>query len=148
MYLPNNQTGVDDILQNCTKILGSLTVTSDYVGSLDLRRVTNITGTLLLSSTKDLTGLVAQHLSYLNYLWTIDLPAITLSLPAMEQVGFIDMMSQKKALAVYLPALETANSIKLAGSLAPYVNFLSPCRFPFLIRTVVSMCPDCASPLY
>jgi hypothetical protein len=92
--------------------------------------VTNITGTLHVGST-NLTGVVAQHLSYLDYLSISGLPTITLSLPALKQVGFVDVVSQKKALAVDLPALETAHSIELAGPLARYVNFLPPRRHPF-----------------
>lgn len=133
--LASNQTGIDELLKDCTTLIGEYSISRQYTGSLSLRNIVNITGSLDIDAVPGLTGLVAENLEYVDLLYTQKLPAITLRFPKLKEVRAVNVGEQAEELYVDFPVLRTAEYVSLGGFVAGYVRIIS--LFLLLTKAVI-----------
>lgn len=120
--LPSTQEQINNVLQNCTIIDGTLIVAPDYKGNLELNGITNITANLRVADAPELTKFTAVDLLYARQIYLRSLPAIAVEFPEVQHVGSVNLHAQTQKLQLSLPKLETANDVILSGVLDRYLN--------------------------
>lgn len=108
------------MLQDCTTVIGSLNVSTGYVGSLVISGVTNLTGTVNFFGS-EMTEIVWTDLEYLSDFNVQNMTALhSVSFPKLSNVTNILILYAQR-IEIDFPVLTHAEDVQLKGSIARWV---------------------------
>jgi hypothetical protein len=117
----SRQSDADIILGNCTKVVGNLYINSNYVGSLNISTITNITGKLYIEAAR-LTELSLDKLESLDRLEITNGDALRLiSMPGLLTAKNLWIYSTLP-MDISFPSLINAMSISMTGNFSKSVS--------------------------
>jgi hypothetical protein len=112
-----SQESANLALENCTGLIGSLYISSNYTGSLNLSGITNITGDIFATDS-GLTEFYMDDLLYLSQFtstWAQNLTSI--SFARLLNISKIWVVTTLLPVEFSVPSLVDAGSIELDGNL-------------------------------
>ncbi|KAL5341075.1 hypothetical protein BJX70DRAFT_74500 [Aspergillus crustosus] len=112
---------IEQILENCTVVDGSLSILPDFSGPLILAGIVNITGGIVVTAESNVTSVEAVNLVSVGELELESDAAQTVShvsFPRLETVQGMISMGGMRDMSAKFPSLQSAGSIRLEGTLA------------------------------
>lgn len=119
LSLISSQNQLDSLSQGCESLTGDLAISPNYTGSLVLRNVTSIAGTIIIDTTS--LNLSQEHLSSMPS----TIPALTsIEMPDLLSIGSLAAFSLPSVESIFFPKVISAGRISIRNMTAsPSLEF-------------------------